>query len=76
MMAKDFFHDMDQLAPGTWSKQGLIIRYGKHQNEYIEVGLYKEPISNDEYSGNYTLQVFNGDDVIFCRNIEEEGEEA
>ena len=30
---------------------------------------YLEPFENDEYAGTYTIQVFLGDEVVFCHEI-------
>lgn len=43
------------MEPGTWSKYGKLITYaGGH---VVEIGLYKEPMKNDEYAGTYTFQI-------------------
>ena len=66
---KDMFLDWKEMEPGTWSKCGKILKYGSEDNDYIEIGLYREPIENEIYSERYTLQIFNGDDIIFCADI-------
>ena len=63
---KDLFPDWEELEPGTWSEHGMFIQYGKDKRDFIEIRLYREPKDDSEYSATYTLQGFDGDDVIFC----------
>ena len=67
---KEMFPDWADMQPGSWSKNGKILRYGKDDNDFVEIGLYREPMNNEEYAGRYTLQIFDGDDVIFCKSVE------
>ena len=60
------FPDWESIEPGNWSKHPIILTYGCSLYEYIEIGLYREPMDNEEYAGAYTLQGFNGDNVVFC----------
>lgn len=55
------FPDWKEIEPGNWSKHPIILTYGCSPYEYIEIGLYREL-----HDGSYTLQGFNGDDVVFC----------
>lgn len=64
------FPDWHNMKPGDWSEYGKTIKYaGGHA---IEIGLYREPMENEEYAGTYTFQIFDGDDVIFCSKVEED----
>lgn len=67
---KEMFPDWEEIEPGEWSTFGKILYYGLGKS--IEIGLYREPIDNDEYAERYTLQIFDGDDVIFCADVNEE----
>ena len=76
---KEMFPDWAEIEPGNWSKYGRILYYGA--GHFVEIGLYREPIdelgrvATDEeaenciYDGRYTLQIFDGDDVIFCADV-------
>lgn len=64
------FPDWEQMKKGTWSKHPIILTYGCSPYEYIEIGLYKEPDSNADYDGTYTLQGFNGDEVLFSVTVQ------
>lgn len=77
---KEMFPDWADIKPGSWSEFGKILDYGLGHS--IEIGLYREPIgelgrvATDEeaedciYDGRYTLQIFDGDDVIFCADVD------
>lgn len=67
---KKQFPDWETIEPGTWSKYPIILQYGVSPYEYIEIGLYREPKDNYEYANTYTLQGFNGDDVVFCVTVQ------
>lgn len=68
---KKMFPDWNRIKPGNWSNYGRILEYGA--GHYIEIGLYREPLDVDsEYAGSYTLQIFDGDDVIFCSMVDTE----
>lgn len=64
------FPDWKTMKPGEWSKHPIILTYGCHSYEYIEIGLYREPMNGDEYEGTYTLHGFNGDEVVFCETVQ------
>ena len=76
---KEMFPDWAEIKPGEWSRYGRILTYGLGHE--IEIGLYREPIgelgrvaTDDEaddciYDGRYTLHIFDGDDVIFCADV-------
>ncbi len=66
---KEMFPDWSELSYGEWSKCGRVFRYGSGEKDFIEIGLYREPLDNDEYAGTYTLQVFDGDTVIACHTV-------
>ena len=70
---KELFPDADTIEPGNWSKYGKIIKCigGYGDEEKVEIGLYREPINEEDkdISGTLTLQIFEGDDVILCRTI-------
>ena len=67
---KEMFPDWKNLDKGSWSEYAEIIEYGFNNNgdmcNKLEIGLYREP--ND---GKYTLQIFNGDDVVVCEDCPE-----
>ena len=64
MLVKEEFPDWETMKYGSWSQYGRILDTEKRK---YEVGLYREPMDDDEeYAGTYTLQVFDGDDVILC----------
>lgn len=58
------FPDHAEMKPGTWSCTPTVIRYDPDRKP-LEIGLYREP-----KTGEYTLQIFDGDDVIFCRTVD------
>lgn len=69
---QELFPDWEEMKPGEWSKCGKIIDYfdGYKDKDKIEIGLYREPLENDaEIAGTYTLQIFNGDDVVICCTV-------
>jgi len=66
---KEMFPDWAEIEPGNWSTFGKFLKYGAGHT--LEIGLYREPMDNDEYVGRYTLQIFDGDDVIFCADVDE-----
>lgn len=66
---KEMFPDWAEIEPGNWSAYGKCLDYGASHT--LEIGLYREPMDNDEYAGRYTLQIFDGDDVIFCADVDE-----
>lgn len=77
---KEMFPDWGEIKPGNWSKHGVELTYGLGHSLYI--GLYREPIglgrvATDEeidcgvYDGRYTLHIIDGDDVIFCADVDE-----
>ena len=65
---KEMFPDWADMQPGSWSKNGKRLTYG--EGHFVEIGLYREPMDNTEYAGRYTLQIFDGDEVIFCQDVE------
>ena len=67
MGIKEMFPDWEEIEYGNWSKHGKILEY--KPGRYLEIGLYREPIDGTEYDGTYTLQIFDGDDVIFCHEV-------
>ena len=69
-LVAECFPDWASIKPGEWSQHGKIIPYGKATNDRVEIGLYREPLDGEDYAGTYTLQIFDGDNVIFCRKVE------
>jgi len=65
MNIKDYFPDWKSIDKGEWG-DNTIIEYGNNGNKFIEIGLYREE------DGRYTLQIFNGEDVILCEDVSEE----
>lgn len=66
---KEIFSDYAEMECGTWSEHDVWIKYGHERNEALDISLYREPMENEEYAGTYTLQVFDGDNVIFCKRV-------
>ena len=66
---KEMFPDWAEMEPGMWSIYSKCLTYGLGHN--LEIGLYREPMDGDEYTGRYTLQIFDGDEVIFCADVDE-----
>jgi hypothetical protein len=68
---KKVFPDWETIEPGEWSKHGITISQGmvNGKERFAYIGLYREPAKNEEYAGTYTLQIMNGDDVIFCCQV-------
>ena len=61
---KSYYPDWETIEPGDWSKNT------KKFEDDVEVGLYREPLNEDaDIAGTYTLQVFWGDDVIYCKTV-------
>ena len=58
------FPDAKILKCGEWSNYGK--QYTSPDGTNIEIGLYREPMDNDEYTGHLTLHIFYNDDVICC----------
>lgn len=79
---KEMFPDWADIEPGMWSVYSRCLNYGAGHT--LEIGLYREPIdtlgriaTDDEadigiYDGRYTLQVFDGDEVIFCADVNDQ----
>ena len=66
MPVKEFFKDWKEINYGEWSRFAFTLDLG---GKYLDVMLYREPFENDEYAGTYTIQVFLGDEVMFCHEI-------
>ena len=66
---KEMFPDWAEIEPGFWSEFSRRLTYGA--GHFLEIGLYREPMDSGEYSGRYTLQIFDGDEVIFCADVDE-----
>ena len=64
------FPDWKEMKCTDWSKHGYFFQYGKDNRDFIQVGLYREPMDDDENAGTYTLEVFDGDTVIACHKID------
>lgn len=64
------FSDWKEMEPGTWSAYSIYFQYGEEDIDSIEIGLYRESLSEEETAGTYTLHGFDGDDVVFCHTIE------
>ena len=65
---KEMFPDWNMMSPGDWSKHGIIIPC---KNRKIEIGLYREEIDpENEYSETFTFQIFSGDDVVVCEEVD------
>ena len=66
---KEMFPDWSQIEPGCWSHYNKVLQYSRSFN--VEIGLYREPMDGSEIAGTYTLQIFDGDDVICCRTVDD-----
>lgn len=81
---KVMFPDWAEIEPGNWSQHHKVLTYGSGRNQTLEFGLYREPIdelgrvaTNEEadigiFDGRYTLQIINGDSVIFCADVDDQ----
>ena len=71
---KKMFPDWETIEPGNWSENGITLKYGDQtlgkRKKELYIGLYREPDCNTEYLGTYTLEIIDGDDVIFCETVE------
>lgn len=65
MKLSEAFPKWKELKPGEWCKPSFDPFIGK-----LEIGLYREPLDCGEYSGTYTLHIFDGDDVPYCRMVD------
>lgn len=66
---KEMFPDWAEIEPGFWSEFSRRLTYGA--GHFLEIGLYRESMDGGEYAGRYTLQIFDGDEVIFCADVDE-----
>lgn len=69
-IVKEMFPDWADIEPGMWSIYSRRLTYGFGHN--LEIGLYREPLDSGEYAGRYTLQVFDGGEVIFCADVDDQ----
>lgn len=67
----EHFPNACETLPGEWCTDGFTIQC---EHSKVEIGVYREPNNGKEYAGTLTLQIFRGDDVIFCEMITEERE--
>ena len=67
---KEMFPDWAEIEPGNWSQYHKVLDYGLGHD--LEIGLYREPIDNGEYTGRYILQIFDGDEVIFYADVDDQ----
>ena len=65
----ELFPNRTNIAPGTWSTDGIMIELG--DGNKVEIGLYREPQNQEEYAGTLTLHVFYNDVVVLCKTISE-----
>lgn len=62
---KEMFPDWNDIEPGYWSRHTKLIGN-------VEIGLYREPLDTDEeIAGTLTLQIFDGDNVVVCKTVNE-----
>lgn len=64
---KEMFPDWAFIKKGEWSSLGHIIN--TIEGDKVEIGLYREPDDNNEYTGTLTLQIFLNDNVILCKQV-------
>ena len=62
------FPSAGDTPPGKWCREHILIQCADTK---LEISAYRESEDNDEYAGTLTLQIFAGDDVIFCEKIDE-----
>lgn len=62
------FPDWRTIQKGCWSVCGKEMVFGDGRRLYI--GMYREPNQNPEYADTYTLQILDGDAVIFCHQVD------
>ena len=67
---KEMFPDWAEIEPGMWSIYSKCLIYGAGHT--LEIGLYREPLDNIAYAGRDTLQIFDGDEVIFCADVDDQ----
>ena len=67
---KEMFPDWAEIEPGMWSIYSKCLTYGLGHD--LEIGLYREPLDNGEYAGRYILQIFDGDEVIFYADVDDQ----
>lgn len=60
----DYFPDFAEMKPESWSLTPIVIRYDTDRKP-LEIGLYREA-----KTGEYVIQIFNGDDVVFCHTVD------
>ena len=65
----EHFPCAEDTPPGEWCVNSFTVQC---QDSKVEIGVYREPNDGKEYAGTLTLQIFRGDDVIFCEKIIEE----
>ena len=64
MSIKDFFPNYKSLSKDEWLNN--VIEYGNNGNDFIEIRLYKDS------DGEYSLEVYDKDELLFCKNVSEE----
>ena len=62
-----FFPDWNNIPKGEWSEHSLELTSDGNRRRYA--GLYREPDKNEEYADTLTLQITDGDDVVFCDTV-------
>lgn len=67
----EHFPQAGNTLPGQWCENGFVVEC---ENSKVEIGVYREPNNGGEYAGTLTLQIFQGDEVIFCERIVEKTE--
>lgn len=43
----------------------------KNDGDIVEIGLYREPMNNEENAGHLSLQIFDGDEVVYWCDLGE-----
>ena len=75
---KEMFPDWAEIKPGFWSVYSRGLKYSAGHS--LVIGLYREPIdelgriaTDDEADyGRYTLEILDGDEVIFCADVNDQ----
>lgn len=65
----EHFPNAEETQPGEWCVNSFTVPCEESE---IMIGVYREPEDGSEYAGTLTLQVFYGDEVIFCDKIAED----
>ena len=63
---KNLFKSAKNTPPGEWCREHVLVQC---EDTLVEMSVFREPDDGGENAGTLTLQIFAGDDVIFCERI-------